>query len=204
MGIKFFDYDNDGRPDLIITDMHSDMSEQVGVGPGEEEVGHAVVGRRSSRGAPTTSSATRSSTTWASGKFEEVSDAMGVENYWPWGLSAGDLNADGFQDIFITASMNFPFRYGINSLLLNDRGKIFRDSEFILGVEPRRDGRTHVTMVRTSTATATTQANRSARARQDGHGQGDERPAARARRRSSISTTTATSTSSPTTSTPSR
>jgi hypothetical protein len=39
--------------------------------------------------------------------------------------------------------MNFPFRYGINSLLLNDNGEIFRDSEFILGVEPRRDGRTH-------------------------------------------------------------
>ena len=28
MGIKFFDYDNDGRPDLFITDMHSDMSER--------------------------------------------------------------------------------------------------------------------------------------------------------------------------------
>ena len=26
MGIKFFDYDNDGRPDLFVTDMHSDMS----------------------------------------------------------------------------------------------------------------------------------------------------------------------------------
>ncbi len=30
MGIKFFDYDNDGRPDLFITDMHSDMSVEVG------------------------------------------------------------------------------------------------------------------------------------------------------------------------------
>ena len=27
MGVKFFDFDNDGRMDLIITDMHSDMSE---------------------------------------------------------------------------------------------------------------------------------------------------------------------------------
>ena len=25
MGMKFFDVDNDGRPDLLITDMHSDM-----------------------------------------------------------------------------------------------------------------------------------------------------------------------------------
>ena len=30
MGIKFFDYDNDGRLDLFVTDMHSDMSEDVG------------------------------------------------------------------------------------------------------------------------------------------------------------------------------
>ena len=30
MGIKFFDYDNDGRMDLLLTDMHSDMSEDIG------------------------------------------------------------------------------------------------------------------------------------------------------------------------------
>ncbi len=40
--------------------------------------------------------------------------------------------------------MNFPFHYGINSVLLNNRGKKFLDSEFILGVEPRREGRTAV------------------------------------------------------------
>jgi len=39
--------------------------------------------------------------------------------------------------------MNFPYRYGINSMLLNDRGQKFRDAEFILGIEPRRGGRTH-------------------------------------------------------------
>ncbi len=53
------------------------------------------------------------------------------------------MNADGWQDVFIAASMNFPFRYGINSLLLNNRGEKFLDSEFLLGIEPRRGGRTH-------------------------------------------------------------
>jgi hypothetical protein len=53
-----------------------------------------------------------------------------------------DLNADGYQDIFITAGMACYFRYGINSLLLNDAGKSFVQSEFILGVEPRRDNQT--------------------------------------------------------------
>jgi len=46
-------------------------------------------------------------------KFEEVSDRVGAENYWPWGLSVGDLNADGW-DGFIASGMNFPYRYGIN------------------------------------------------------------------------------------------
>ncbi|HWN41401.1 MAG TPA: CRTAC1 family protein, partial [Thermoanaerobaculia bacterium] len=142
MGIKAFDYDNDGRPDLYLTDMHSDMSQIVGVdkeklkadmqwpdpflqGGANNVFGNALYHNL------------------GGGKFEEVSDPMGVENFWPWGLSSGDLNADGFQDLFVTASMNFPFRYAVNSLFLNDRGKVFRDSEFILGVEPRRDGRTH-------------------------------------------------------------
>ena len=51
------------------------------------------------------------------GRFEEVSDQLGAENFWPWGLSIGDLNADGYEDAFVTASMNLPFRYGINKVL---------------------------------------------------------------------------------------
>jgi hypothetical protein len=76
------------------------------------------------------------------GEFREVSDAAGAEMYWPWGPSVGDLNADGFQDVFITAGMSYPYRYGVNSLLLNEGGARFRDSEFVLGVEPRRGWRT--------------------------------------------------------------
>jgi len=53
------------------------------------------------------------------GRFTEVSDQVGVENFWPWGVSVDDLNADGFQDIFVAFGMGYPFRYGINSLHLN-------------------------------------------------------------------------------------
>jgi hypothetical protein len=35
--------------------------------------------------------------------------------------------------------MSYPYRYGINSLLLNDRGKKFDDAEFVLGIEPRKN-----------------------------------------------------------------
>jgi enediyne biosynthesis protein E4 len=138
MGIKFFDYDNDGRMDLFVVDMHSDMSDEPG--PENEKV--------------------KSKVTWdeayiqgkkddfifgnafyhnlGSGKFEEISDRLGLETYWPWGPSVGDINADGWEDVFIAAGMSYPYRYGINSLLLNDRGERFVDSEFVLGIEPRR------------------------------------------------------------------
>lgn len=75
------------------------------------------------------------------GRFNEISDAIGAEHYWPWGLSVGDLNADGYQDAFLACSMNYPLRYPANILLLNNRGEQFLDSEYILGIEPRRDGR---------------------------------------------------------------
>ena len=143
MGIKFFDYDNDGRLDLFVTDMHSDMWSDAT--PAEEKnkapkppaedflmgkTGDFVFGNSLYHNL-------------GGGKFEEVSDRMGAENYWPWGPSVDDLNADGWDDIFIASSMNFPYRYGINSLLLNNRGQKFLDAEFLLGIEPRRGGQTH-------------------------------------------------------------
>ena len=140
MGVKAFDFDNDDDMDLLITDMHSDMSQNVG--PDQEK-------QKSEIQWPESFTKTGDTSIWGNAffrnegqdQFEEVSDPMGVENYWPWGLSVGDLNADGYEDVFITASMNYPFRYGVNSLLLNNRGKKFLDSEFIVGVEPRRDGK---------------------------------------------------------------
>ena len=136
MGAKAFDYDNDGDQDIFVTDMHSDMSEEIG--PDKEKQksdmkwsesflesgGNSIFGNTFFRNN-------------GDGTYEEISDSIGVENYWPWGVSVGDVNADGFEDVFIASSMNYPFRYGINSLLLNDHGKTFLDSEFVLGVEPR-------------------------------------------------------------------
>jgi len=143
MGVKFFDYDNDGRPDLFITDMHSDMS--VEVGPDREKLKSRMEWTKEFLQGDDAKYVFGNSFfhNLGNGRFEEVSDRLGVENYWPWGPSVGDLNADGWQDIFIASSMNYPWRYGINSLLLNNRGEKFLDSEFLLGIEPRREGRTH-------------------------------------------------------------
>jgi hypothetical protein len=77
MGVKFFDYDNDGRLDLFVTDMHSDMSEEAGP-DGEKAKSHMTWPESYLQGganniwgnAPTTTSGAgssrRSPTAWAS------------------------------------------------------------------------------------------------------------------------------------------
>jgi hypothetical protein len=138
MGIKVFDVNNDGRLDIFITDMHSDMSETVG--PERERLKSEMKWPVSFRGNGKMS-------IWGNsfflkegpGKFREVSDAINAENYCPWGPSVGDLNADGFDDTFIASGMNYPERYMVNSVKLND-GKRFVDAEFLLGIEPRQGG----------------------------------------------------------------
>jgi enediyne biosynthesis protein E4 len=145
MGIKFFDYDNDGRMDLFVTDMHSDMQDDSP--PDREKLKlrpEKIPPFRFLGGDPATfMQGNALYHNLGGGMFEEVSDRMGVETYWPWGVSVGDINADGWDDIFVTAGMSFPYRYGINSMLLNNRGEKFLDAEFLLGIEPRRGGRTH-------------------------------------------------------------
>jgi len=142
MGIKVFDFDNDGLLDVYVTDMHSDMSQDVPPSVAAEKAKADIQ-------FPESFLATGGASLFGnafyrkegSDRYVEVSDEIGAETYWPWGLSVGDLNADGYEDAFVTAGMSYPYRYGINSVLLNDRGERFADSEFILGVEPRQDGR---------------------------------------------------------------
>ena len=37
-------------------------------------------------------------------QFVEDSDRVGAETFWPWGPSVGDLNADGYEDLYVTVS----------------------------------------------------------------------------------------------------
>ncbi|QDV81734.1 hypothetical protein TBK1r_06540 [Stieleria magnilauensis] len=145
MGVKVFDFNRDQKLDLYVTDMHTDMVHNVA--PEEEK-------KKMTRNLPVSMLGTDGNHILGnafylkseSDAYTEVSDEIGAENYWPWGISVADLNADGFEDVFVTASMSYDFRYGINSVLLNDHGKRFLDSEFILGIEPRAKGTAHLWM----------------------------------------------------------
>jgi enediyne biosynthesis protein E4 len=152
MGIKFFDYNLDGLMDLFVTDMHSDMTEAQ-TKAGKKDFRMSFEKQKSDpwcsiewpdaflQGASNNIFGNAFYKNLGKGTFVEVSEAIGAETYWPWGISVADFNADGYEDVFMTAGMGYPFRYGINSVLLNDAGQRFVDSEFVLGVEPRKDNR---------------------------------------------------------------
>ncbi len=143
MGAKSFDFNNDGRMDIYVTSMHADMWElQSGILGVEIEKQRVPAGTtpESYLKSRTPINNVLGSALYEAqqpGGYAEVALAVNAENYWPWGPSVADLNADGFQDLFVASSMSYPFRYHVNALLLNEAGKSFRDAEFILGVEPR-------------------------------------------------------------------
>jgi len=139
MGVKVFDWNGDGLFDLFVTDMHTDMSTDLL--PEEERRKHDPKTFFPKRFLGTDGNHILGNalfTYQGGGRFTEVSDATNAETGWPWGPSVGDLNADGWPDVFIGAGMNYPFRYHGNDVLMNERGKRFANAEFILGIEPRR------------------------------------------------------------------
>ena len=144
MGVLPLDWNGDGKLDLYVTDMHSDMAVNIPPENAAAERQKDDSARMSPRDFPGGKAGfifgNALFTNKGTGPFLELSDSAGVENYWPWGPSSGDLNADGWPDLFVASSMNFPHRYGVNSVFLNEAGRHFLPSEFLLGVEPRAGG----------------------------------------------------------------
>lgn len=88
-GLAFFDYDNDGLPDLFV------LSGDGGTNRLYRNEGNA--------------------------KFRDVTSALGLQSSgWAQGVCAGDIDNDGFSDLFVTY-------WGQNHLYRNVAGKRFAD-----------------------------------------------------------------------------
>jgi hypothetical protein len=166
IGSKVFDFNNDGKLDLLLVDMHSDMwMAQPGADPSALTVGMLRLsetkkykGLMGPVGGPAAQEweqkvADRFQIRYQAvvfgntlfknlggGKFEEVSDAAGMETMWPWGIATGDFDNDGHEDVFLPSGMGYPFPYWPNYLMMNNGDGTFTDRARREGVEPPARG----------------------------------------------------------------
>jgi hypothetical protein len=163
MGVHAFDFNNDGRLDLYIVDMHSDMylpydDDLSGV---EETKKFHMLTIPVGENDPTYEARVKDLQTFADivklkpeevlygnvffknlggGKFVEMSDKANLETFWPWGIAVGDFDNDGYEDVFIPSGMGYPFRYWPNYLMMNQGNETFVNRAKDLGIEPPPDG----------------------------------------------------------------
>jgi hypothetical protein len=165
VGAKTFDFDNDGRLDLYVADMHSDMwmgpdFEHTSLelarkhgrqkfsyynGPFVEQKPFLIqeekeLGRQIGFRHEEVLFGNAFYRNEGGGKFAEISDRAGLETFWPWGVATGDFDNDGREDAFVPSGMGYPFYYWPNYLLMNAGDGTFRDRAAELGVEPPRRG----------------------------------------------------------------
>ena len=166
IGAKVFDYDGDGRLDLFVVDMHSDM--WMGLDAQQQSRDAALQTQRHRFRSPSGPLVNEDASNFlreekdefalhgedynalifgnalyhnlGDGKFEETAIDAGLETFWPWGIATGDFDNDGHEDVFITSGMGYPFYYWPNQLMMNRGNGTFVDRAEQLGVEPPTGG----------------------------------------------------------------
>ncbi|HVX12443.1 MAG TPA: CRTAC1 family protein [Pirellulales bacterium] len=156
IGSKAFDYNNDGRLDLFIADMHSDMwmeyDEESLIEP-TKKYGYWL-GRKPDMDPRRLKDEYKLGIDYlfvlfgntlfrndGGGKFTERSDAAGLETFWPWGVAVGDFDNDGDEDIFLPSGMGYPFFYHGSYLMMNRGDGTFVNAAAEHGIEPPTGGR---------------------------------------------------------------
>jgi len=159
-GCKVFDFNNDGKLDLYIVDMHSDMWVPVSADPQvltmiDERAryphanGRAVEYNKNESKIADAFHIRYDEVLFGNtffknlgqGNFEEVSQKARLETWWPWGIAVGDFNNDGFEDVFLASGMGYPYFYWPNYLLMNNGDETFTNRARKLGIEPPAAGR---------------------------------------------------------------
>jgi enediyne biosynthesis protein E4 len=166
IGSKVFDFNNDGRLDLYIVDMHSDMwlphevkldphpgppydfkkkyTSVMGpiqsLPPAAQEAEKRFIDLFAIRNSEVVFGNTFFKSL-APGKFAEVSEQANLETFWPWGIAVGDFDNDGYEDVFLPSGMGYPYDYWPNALLMNNGNETFTDRAKELGIEPPPGGR---------------------------------------------------------------
>jgi enediyne biosynthesis protein E4 len=165
IGAQVLDANNDGKLDLFVVDMHSDMWMGIdlehrslsmakefknrkfptrlgpfGQIPGREEE-ERILSRQMGYRLEDVVYGNAFYRNEGSGKFTEISEQAGLETFWPWGIATGDYDNDGFEDVFLPSGMGYPYYYWPNGLLMNQRNGTFRDEAAERGIEPPRRGR---------------------------------------------------------------
>jgi len=153
MGALFFDANNDGLPDLYVVDMHSDMwTHNDPVGTVEPGVKYDTPKGKMAEGWKVVTKPEQTRAKWVlfgntffvnrkDSTFEQRSEAEGLENFWPWGVVAGDFDNDGWQDLFVSAGMGYPFAYWPSYLMMNTGQNRFVDRATEAGIEPPAGGK---------------------------------------------------------------
>ncbi len=149
MGALFFDATNDGKPELYVVDMHSDMwthndpdgevdpQEKYDTPRGKLASGWKMVRKPEDTQAKWVLFGNTFFQNLGQGKFQEQSGSAGLETFWPWGLTAADFDGDGWVDVFVASGMGYPYSYWPNQLLMNTgKGAHFVESARVAGIEP--------------------------------------------------------------------
>ena len=154
VGAKAFDYSGDGRLDLFVVDMHSDMWMTSAHDPASvpETVKFPTMHGPSGK-SPQLGSAARLRfeldgvvfgnalyLASESGTFTESSAQAGVETLWPWGLAVADFDGNGHEDAFVPSGMGHPYRYWRSPLLMNRGDGTFADMSATAGLDPLPGG----------------------------------------------------------------
>jgi hypothetical protein len=118
--VFFWDYNNDGWEDLFVASFDVALSF---VAPGEiaaEYLGLRVKGERN-----------RVYRNNGDGTFTDVAPDLGLDlSHWAMGINFGDLNNDGFPDIYVGTGTPDLRSVMPNRMFLNENGTRFRDITF--------------------------------------------------------------------------